>query len=221
MVASSVRDRSWSMLQSKFVEYRESGDPDAAHYVFAELDSILKAYFHAKTRRSEDALDLSQATMLKIHLHRLAFRSELPLRSWVFTIASRQLTDYWRSAGRGKSRINSEVQVDSLGESSMGLRGFEDREHCEKLLAHLSQEERELLKAYAVEDLAVREIAEDFGFKESAMKVKLHRIYKNLRNIASPLILLLEIGVLERLLLQPNVGLERIGTVAHLPKEVL
>jgi RNA polymerase sigma-70 factor (ECF subfamily) len=221
MGTSYPRDRSWTQLQQRFLEYRESGEAEATRHVFTELDAILKAYFHAKTKRAEDALDLSQATLLKIHLHRLAFRSELPLRSWVFTIASRQLTDHWRSLGRSSSRVDSEIQVETLAQASRELVGLEDREQCETLLAHLSADERELLRAYAVEDLAVRDIAETRGIAEGTMKVKLHRIYKNLRKIAGPGVLLLAMGLIENSWVQPTSTFQRIIEVEHLHVEVL
>jgi DNA-directed RNA polymerase specialized sigma24 family protein len=74
---------------------------------------------------------------MKIHMNRLAFQRELPLRPWVFTIASRTLTDHWRGLGRRTSRIDTDVVIDELGAASSDAARLEDRYECERLLAHL------------------------------------------------------------------------------------
>jgi RNA polymerase sigma-70 factor (ECF subfamily) len=210
-VKQSQQHSAWEKLDSEFLRYREAGDVEATNFVFGELSSVLSAYFRAKVRNDADAAELSQSTLLKIHMHRMAFREDLSLRTWVFTIAARTLTDHWRSLGRRSSRIDSEVNVDDMGAFSNGTSQVDDRLQCEKLLAHLSPADRNILRAYVVEDLAIKDIADAQGVSEGSMKVKLHRLYKNLRHIGeSPLVLLLFFG-LSLLGLKPNSTPERIS----------
>src|SRR5262252_2557589 len=66
-----------------------AGDQVAFQRLFALLAPRIRAFFLRSF--SEDATvaeDLTQTTFLKLHRARASYRPELPLKSWVFTIAA-------------------------------------------------------------------------------------------------------------------------------------
>src|SRR5215471_15350954 len=66
-----------------------AGDQVAFQRLFALLAPRIRAFFLRSF--SEDASvaeDLTQTTFLKLHRARASYRPELPLKSWVFTIAA-------------------------------------------------------------------------------------------------------------------------------------
>lgn len=174
----------WDEMKSRFLDYRDSGSPQVTSMLFTELNRLFCAYFRSRLQSNEDIGDLVQDVLLKIHINRFAYRDELPLRTWVYTIASRTLIDHWRRRGRQTQRIHDDFAVETLPDPSDEAKSVEDRNQCEMLLAHLTENERKLLRAYAVNDLSLRDIAETHGTSEGAIKVRVHRIYKNLRKIS-------------------------------------
>lgn len=218
MPPSDLHQQRWQELESNFLLYRESGDAKTTDSLFQELSAILSAYFNAKTKNPTDSEELTQNTLLKIHMHRLSFNKDLPLRTWIFTIAARTLTDHWRSRGRQTDRIDSEAEIERIGNPTDTLGLLETRDQCEKLLAHLSPADRELLRVYAVDDLAVTEIADRHGVSEGAMKVKLHRIYKKLRDLKSGSALALLLCAFALELMKPDAASGRISIQLE-PKE--
>src|SRR5712664_1136282 len=69
------------------------GDAQAFRLLFARLAPRIHAFFRRSLGDAAAADDLLQATFLKIHASRDRYRSEFPLRVWVFTIAARVRLD--------------------------------------------------------------------------------------------------------------------------------
>jgi len=178
-------DSQWLETQELFDSYI-SGDATVVNALFSKLGRIVRGFFIARTRSECDSDDLTQATLLKIHLSRQAFDSRLSLKTWVFTIAHRTLIDHWRK----KSRLDL---IESL-EGSDGSVDYSDasgaielseliplRAVLEKSLETLKPSDRTIVYLGVMEGLSMAELAAVMNSTEGAIKVKLHRLLRSLR----------------------------------------
>ena len=182
--SAAPNDREWQHTQQLFMAYL-SGDSSVVNVLFTLLGRAVRGFFFARTRSPDDSDDLTQATLLKIHLSRHSFDPRLSLKTWMFTIAHRTLIDHWRKRGR-KDAVekldNSEstdeyLDSDAIDVSSLvALRGV-----LEKALESLKPSDRSIVYLGVVEGLTMSELAVVVNSTEGAVKVKLHRLLKNLR----------------------------------------
>jgi len=70
-----------------------AGDMGAFRQLFVALTPGIRAFFIRSFRDTAVADDLVQVTFLRIHHTRAAYRPDLPLRPWIFSIAARVRLD--------------------------------------------------------------------------------------------------------------------------------
>src|SRR6266478_3706354 len=96
-----------------------AGDLRAFELLFEQWAPRLHAFFRRSLGSAVDADDLLQATFLRVHRARRSFRSGLPLRGWLFTVAARLRIDELRrrhrlaNAEEALSWVDEEAQVSS------------------------------------------------------------------------------------------------------------
>jgi RNA polymerase sigma factor (sigma-70 family) len=179
-------DAHWAELQNDFALYRQ-GDVHATRRLFKGIEPLIRAYFRARTRKTPDSEDLTQATLLKIHLHQDRFDPQRALKTWVFTIASRTLIDHWRG---------NQDDVDSIeeGDSDSGALQIPSpeldpavrtqlRNDLNRALETLKPNDRAIVYLSVIEGFSMAEIAEVLRLSESAVKVRAHRSYIKMREL--------------------------------------
>jgi RNA polymerase sigma-70 factor (ECF subfamily) len=178
----------WKPFEPLFGAYL-AGDAAAARELFSAISKALRGYYRVRVggagRGPEDAEDLVQACLLKIHFARDRYDSSQSLKTWVFTIASRTLIDHWRG------RSSEEELLEAPGETSEEVPD-EVLSPEEKTLLHrdlnqalatLKPIDRSIVYLYGVEGLSMAEIAATHSLTESAAKLRAHRAYKELRKV--------------------------------------
>lgn len=175
----------WNRLQDAFHAYR-TGDAAVVGGLFSELGKRLYRFFNARTHDASDSDDLTQATLLKIHVSRHSFNSALSLKTWVFTVAQRTLIDHWRK----HSQSGAHESIDDFKNSAevVSEQGILDlasqislRRSLEGVLLGLKPSERSIVYLSVVEGLSMAELAHVVDSTEGAIKVKVHRLLKSLR----------------------------------------
>lgn len=174
----------WQSLQLEFLRYR-LGEEDATRRVFTEFQRVLRGYFFNRTLSERDSDNLTQATLMKIHLSRDRFDSRRSLKSWVFAIANHCLIDHWRGL---KNEPEEEVFADDREASTEDLDPLERAEMTDELtrvFKKLKPVDRTILYLYAVEELSMAEISEVVSLSEGTVKVRAHRGYQMARKLLS------------------------------------
>jgi RNA polymerase sigma-70 factor (ECF subfamily) len=179
----------WDRLATLYAPYLE-GDGKATDALFREFTRVLHGYFSARLRADPGVDDLVQATLLKLHFSRERFDSARSLKTWVFTIASRSLIDYWR--GSTADLDDSEDVLEALPAEGLDpALKTELHGDLNEALKTLKPIDRSIVYLYAVEGLSLAEIAASLGLTEGAAKVRAHRAYRELRGFLGVFALLL------------------------------
>jgi RNA polymerase sigma-70 factor (ECF subfamily) len=173
----------WEALQKLFPLYR-LGDLNATETLFRGIQKALAGYYYARLSKRDEAEDLAQAALLKIHFSRDRYDLKQSLKTWVFTIASRTLIDHWRGfAVESKYQDANPEEAIDLTESLLldPERKTEFNHDLNEALKTLKPIDRSIVYLFGVEGFSMSEIAKIHGLTEAAIKVRAHRANHALR----------------------------------------
>ncbi len=146
-------------------------------------------------RNRNDAEDISQQVFTKIYfsIHNFDFRSSL--LTWIYKITVNECYDYLRKKKVRKLVYESDFSEDdavSMERSEPDAAqpidtALAKRDLVNKLLAKVSEEDRNLMMLKEVEGHSVEELAEMTGMNENTIKVKLFRARQKLLKAAQRL----------------------------------
>jgi RNA polymerase sigma-70 factor (ECF subfamily) len=157
----------------------QAGALEAFERLYAALAPPLLAYLTALSRDRVHAHDLLQEAFLQIHRSRRAYRPELPVKPWVFTIARHVwLMDRRRRARRpvtGPELPDLPVPAE--------VERLADRDALRRALGALLPDRREALLLHHVWGFSFAEIGQLLGIRADAAKLRSSRGMGNLREM--------------------------------------
>jgi RNA polymerase sigma-70 factor (ECF subfamily) len=165
-------------LAAKMTAY-QAGSMRAFEALYAALASPLLTYLTALTRDRGQAQDLLQETFLQIHRSRRAYRPDLPVRPWVFTIARHVWLMDRRHRGR---RPQPEQELPDVPVPP-DVEGLADRDRLRRALNAVLPDRREALLLHHVWGFSFAEIGQLLGIRPDAAKLRSSRGMGDLRRL--------------------------------------
>ncbi len=162
------------------------GDKTAGNELFARHFPALRRFFRNKVGH-EEAEDLIQRTMLETVRSAPSFRGEASFRTFIFTIARRELCHHIRRKHRkgGEADLDFSVSsLEALGTSPSGLAA--QRQDHQRILAALRAIPLDFqitLELHYWEQLEAKELAEVLGIAPGTVRSRLHRARAALREL--------------------------------------
>jgi RNA polymerase sigma-70 factor (ECF subfamily) len=157
------------------------GDQLAYASLLQETTRLLRPYLMKHLSGSSEVDDLLQEILISIHKARHTYDGERPYKPWAYAIAKFRLQDYLRAhyADQLRHAVElSEVEEnlpEDVTESTFNYESISGE------IEKLPGKQAEILRLLHQEGFTAREVAEQMGMKESAVKVAAHRAYKVLR----------------------------------------
>lgn len=130
-----------------------------------------------------DAEDVAQEAYLRMYRGLGGFREEARFETWMYRIVTNCAITHLRKRGRFGDVVAEEtldVPVPDLAADQAV-----DRDELSRGLARLPEGQRTVLFLKDVYGLSCREIGEEIGIEEGAVKVRLHRARKRLKELLS------------------------------------
>ena len=159
-----------------------AGDRGAGQALLGRHFSTLCGFFESKCN---DAQDLVQKTMLACIAAKDAFRKQASFRTYLFTVARRELWHYLRSKQREGKRLD--FATVSIAEIITGpasrLARQADRARVLEAVRRLPVEQQTLLELHYWEELGIEELSEIFEIDPRATRVRLFRARRRLREM--------------------------------------
>jgi RNA polymerase sigma-70 factor (ECF subfamily) len=184
-MSDSVTEEAWMASYA-------SGDGRAFPRLFRALAPRIHAFFLRSFHDRGVADDLMQATFLKLHRARAAYKRELPVRPWVFTIAAGVRRDELRRRYRLPSLVSEDdwekVEPSVEGAPVDSGEATDEVEAVRVALARLPESQRVVLHLHRYEGLTFEQIAEVLGTTPGAVRVRASRAYERLRQELEPLL---------------------------------
>jgi RNA polymerase sigma-70 factor (ECF subfamily) len=133
--------------------------------------------------------DLVQTTFLQIHRARASYRPELPLRSWIFTIAAAVRSDelrrrYRRLAQASGAELEHAISEEPATAASRWLEGIDRSVKAEDVRAaldRLPESLRVVVHLHCYQELTFEQIAEMLSTTPGAVRTRASRAYERLR----------------------------------------
>jgi len=158
-----------------------AGDEAVYRRLLAAVADRLRAQVRARLARwgasDVQAEDVVQETLLAIHLKRHTWNRVERFEPWLAAVARNKLIDAVRRRGRRVELPLEEVEASLTDEARP------DDSHAldvPKLLSHLNERAREIVRLVSVEGEDVRTVARRLQMSEVNVRVNLHRSLKTL-----------------------------------------
>ena len=171
-------DASRGTLESLMEQYADGSDA-AFTDLYRRMAPKLLGYLVKMCRDVALAEDALQNAFVKIHRARESYVRGAPVTPWVLVIARRALYDEIRSA-RARADVLSDDGV--LPERTTDeFRTVDVARHLEHALSELPGHYREAIELTKIQGLSGGEAARALSTTESAIKLRVHRGYRLLR----------------------------------------
>ena len=157
--------------EALLVRKAQRGDRDALGTLWDRVTPKLFGYLVNVTRDKTVAEDILQSTWLRAidALPRFQERG-IRIEAWLFAIARNECRTHWRASK--KEVAFDPVEHDKVGDNRQEIH---DKLLVEKMLALLSEDDREILHLRYIADLAPNDIAHLLHINFVAVRVRLHR----------------------------------------------
>ncbi len=179
MVAGvSDKDR-WGVMMRAAL----AGDGAVYRVLLRELAGAMRSTVRAALSRhghgNADVEDIVQEILIAVHLKRHNWNRALPFAPWVNAIARYKVIDCLRRRGL---RVQSSVDdlANMLPAPANDAGDFGD---IERLVRQLGERPQRIVRAVAMQQRSIADVAADLGMTEGAVRVALHRALKELARL--------------------------------------
>ncbi|MEN0003060.1 MAG: RNA polymerase sigma factor [Bacteroidota bacterium] len=156
------------------------GDLDRMRYLFDRYHLRIYNYALQLTHNQEVSKDITQEVFYKIIKHRDTFK-QAKFSSWIYTIARNLCHDYHKSLRKQEQQLSDLRSLNDILIARSQER-FGCTEQLIKALNSLSIKDRELIIMSRFHGLKYQEIAEITNSNVGALKTKMHRVLKKLKD---------------------------------------
>lgn len=182
-VARLTSERSPSLAESSSEQLMEryvDGEAEAFQFLYRRVSPNLMGYLLRLTRNRERAEDLLQITFSKIHRARGSYLRGAPILPWILSIARRSFLDERRSANVRTEDLSPDGSLPERQQEERPLPA-ELSDALEVAIGRLPETYREAIVLTKITGLSVAEAASVLGATETAVKLRVHRGYNQLR----------------------------------------
>ncbi len=176
----------------------QQGDEMAFRELVDRYQSKVFSIIYGILRNRNDAEDISQQVFAKIYFSIKNFDFRSSLLTWIYKITVNECYDYLRKKKVRKLVYESDFTEEEAQRMERAEPGTDSKANLDedlarrdlvlKLLAKVSEEDRNLLMLKEVEGHSVEELAAITGMNENTIKVKLFRARQKLVKSASRLL---------------------------------
>ncbi|MFT7583054.1 MAG: RNA polymerase sigma factor (sigma-70 family) [Myxococcota bacterium] len=160
-----------------------AGERAAFEVLFDRFGPLITRVVRRRVHDRALAQDLVQQTFLQMHRARHDFRPDGKVRPWLVTIAMNVVRQHWR-----KTKRVTEVELQTDGtwfptQAPHDPVAFEHQRQIHAALAKLTDKTRRAIELHWIEGMPFPEVAEVLGASTTAVKVRAHRGYAQLRTL--------------------------------------
>ena len=175
-VVKDAESRSVEELMERYVE----GSADAFSELYRRIAPNLLGYLLRLTRDRMRAEDLLQVTFTKIHRARESYLRGAPVLPWVLAIARRSFLDERRHARTRNEDLSADGTLPEPRPEPANVPS-DLSDALETALDALPEAYREAIQLTKISGLSIAEAASVLGTTETAVKLRVHRGYNQLR----------------------------------------
>lgn len=164
----------------------KTGDVEKLGLLYHRYSRRLFGFFFRLTGEAATSEDLVQNVFMRMLKYKHSYSESGNFEAWAFHMARNVHKDHLRKTKRYHWQENMADWESHLKETHTRETAFEHSDELnalEKAMKALSPEKRELLELTRFQKLKYQQVAELLGVSESAVKVRIHRTLKELREL--------------------------------------
>jgi RNA polymerase sigma-70 factor, ECF subfamily len=171
------------MVGRELLERCRRGEPEA----FAELVERTHRHVYTLAYRlvgdRHEAEDVAQEAYLRVHRSLGTFRGESSFRTWMYRVVANVAMSHLRRRGRFGDLGDERDLAIRVPETVRDETSEVDRDELRRALAVLPDAHRVAVLMKDAYGFSCQEIADQMGVSEGAVKVRLHRARKRLKDL--------------------------------------
>ena len=157
----------------------QRGDRDAYRALLDDIGPLIQQFVRRRVHDGEEAKDVYQDVLMALHRARHTYEPGRPFEPWLFAIARRVV-----ARRRGERVARDAHEIHPLVLPDVPIQADEHvKLELERVLAHLSAEQREAFVLLKLSGLSIARAAPIAGTTVGALKVRAHRAYRALRKL--------------------------------------
>jgi RNA polymerase sigma-70 factor (ECF subfamily) len=161
-----------------------SGDVAKLGLLFERYHLALFDFLARMTGDRTAAEDLVQDIFVRILKYRVTFRDGGSFETWLYRIARNARADYFRQRTPVEPLADEALERPAPQPGpALRLEADRERDRLRRALMLLREDQRELLVLARYRDMRYEQIAEILGIEIGAVKVRVHRAIRELREI--------------------------------------
>ena len=162
----------------------KEGEVDKLNLLYKRYSRRLFGFFYGMTNDGATSEDLVQNVFMRILKYKHTYKENGDFEVWAFQMARNVHKDHYRINKRYSFQEDMNPYEQKLSESNHKEEEMErsdELNYLKRALESLSTEKRELMELVRFQKVKYAKVAELYGVTESAIKVRVHRILKELR----------------------------------------
>lgn len=169
----------WSLLMAS----AQTGNESDYRQLLKELIVVTQKFLRSRFGNYLFIEDCVQEALIAVHQARHTYDPKRPFRPWLFAIVRNKAIDFLRQQ-RTREKAFDHFQREQEILSQPGRQSISRSEISEgRLLEMLSDQHKEVLVLTKIIGFSVAETAEKLGISESAVKVRVHRAVRKLKQL--------------------------------------
>ncbi|HXX20819.1 MAG TPA: sigma-70 family RNA polymerase sigma factor [Candidatus Acidoferrum sp.] len=152
------------------------GSAEMLGVLFDRYQTPLYSFYTRLTGNRAASEDLVQDVFLRILKYRRSYRPGTPFRPWMYQIARNARVDH-----AGRQMPHAELNEAAAATGAAPQSPDDQHELLHRALRELTDEKREILLLSRFQGLRCEEMAQIYGCRVGAMKVRVHRALEELR----------------------------------------
>ena len=174
------QDDQWS----EYALQAQAGDKKAYNNLLREIAPFIRNYLLKGLANPEWADDITQEVLLSVHKSLKTYSPDRPFRPWLMAIVNFRRTDFLRS--HYKARDNKQTTLDDyefMRAHVTNPTNAGEYKDIEAALESLPENQRKVFEMIKIKGFSTKEVANEMGMSESAVKVTAHRTMKKLQKM--------------------------------------
>lgn len=162
----------------------KEGEVEKLNLLYKRYSRRFFGFFYGMTNDGATSEDLVQNVFMRILKYKHTYKENGDFEVWAFQMARNVHHDHYRKNKRYAFQEDMNPYEERLSENKNQEFEMEKRDelnYLKKALANLSEEKRELIELVRFQKVKYAKVAKMLGVTESAIKVRVHRILKELR----------------------------------------
>ncbi len=161
------------MKENDLIKKAQDGDEVAMNSLITNYYQAVFAYFYKNTSQYHQSKDLTQEVFIKMVSGISRYKPKASFKSWLFTIASNHLKNYYRLLSRHPEHLELTDDILTNEPVTSEIDEIQMQNDIKEALSRLPSEQRETVILRFYNDFSIKEISKITGAMETTVKARI------------------------------------------------